>query len=109
LSRRRRVYDQRHPIALTRHNERQGAPSDLTSDNNDLALAGLFLGKPAVFAIGLSVLRLDVSAEIGSIDLNLAAQFRLVWIVNLRAHRFAQLVQQHESAFRVNVQIAADL
>jgi hypothetical protein len=65
---------QRHPFALARHNERQGAASDFTGDNYDLTLAGLFLSEPAVFAIGLPVLGLDVAAEIGSIDLNLAAQ-----------------------------------
>jgi hypothetical protein len=73
-------------------NGKSTAPN-LASDNHDLALARLFLSEPPVFAIGLSVLRFDVTAEIRTVDLDFAAQLGLVWIVNLRAHRFAQLVQ----------------
>jgi hypothetical protein len=101
--------DQRDCLALARHNGRQGTAPNLAGDNHDLALARLFLSEPPVFAIGLSVLRFDVPAEIGTVDLDLAAQFGLVLIVNLRAHRFAELVQQHESTLRIDVEITADL
>jgi hypothetical protein len=50
-----------------------------------LPLASLLLSKPTVFPIGLPVLRLDVSAEVGTVDLNLAAQLRLVRIVTCEA------------------------
>jgi hypothetical protein len=49
--------DQRHRVALTRHDERQGPPHDLTRHNYDLALTGLSFGEPAVNAIGLAILR----------------------------------------------------
>jgi hypothetical protein len=65
--------DQRDRLALARHNERQGTAPNLAGDNHDLALARLFLSEPPVFAIGLSVLRFDVPAEIGTVDLDLAA------------------------------------
>ena len=51
--------DQRHCGALARHDERQGAAQDLAGDDYDLALAGLFLGEPAILAILLPVLRLE--------------------------------------------------
>ena len=85
--------DQRYGLALARHNERQGAAPNLASNNHDLALASLFLSEPTIFAVCFPVLRFDVPAEIGTVDLNFAAQFGLVRIMNLRAHRFAQLVQ----------------
>jgi hypothetical protein len=75
--------DQRDRLALARHNERQGTAPNLASDDYDRALAGLFLSESTTFAIGLSVLRFDVPAEIGTVDLYRAAQFRLVRIVNL--------------------------
>ena len=59
--------------------------------------------------IGFAVRGRDVAAEIGTVDLNFAAQLRAVGIVNLRAHRFAQFMQQHEAALRVNVEVADDL
>jgi len=38
--------DQRHCIALARHDEWQGAAPDFTGNNYDLALARLLFGKP---------------------------------------------------------------
>jgi hypothetical protein len=84
---------QRDCVALTGHDKRQCAAHNFASDNYDLALAGLFLGEPAVNAIGFPILRLDVPAEIGAVDLYGAGQIGLVRIVNLRAHRLAQLVR----------------
>ena len=101
--------DQRHCLALARHNERPSATRHFASNNHDLALAGLFFSEPTVLAIGLPVLWFDVPAEIGTVDLYSAAQFRLVRIVNLRPHSFAELVQQHEAALRIDVEIAPDL
>ena len=37
--------DQRHRVAFSRHDERQGAARRLAGDNNDLALASLLLGE----------------------------------------------------------------
>ena len=48
-------------------------------------------------------------AEIGTVDLDLAAQFGLVRIVNLRAHRLAQLVRQDESRLVLAIEIPAKL
>jgi hypothetical protein len=61
---------QRHSVAFARHNERPSAALHLAGDNHHLALAGLLLSETAVFAIGLPVLWLHVSAEIGPINLN---------------------------------------
>ena len=101
--------NERDRLAFARHNEGQGAAPNLASDDHDLALAGLFFSEPTVLAIGLPVLWFDVPAEIGTVDLYRAAQFRLVRIVNLRPHSFAELVQQHEAALRIDVEIAPDL
>jgi hypothetical protein len=69
----------------------------------------LLLSQAPVFAIGLSILGFDVPAEIGTVNLYGSRQLRFVRIMNLRAHRLAQLVQQYESALRVDVEITADL
>src|SRR5438477_12952368 len=100
---------QRHCLALAGHNKRPGAAHHFTGDNHDLALAGLFLGKSPILAIGLAVLWFDVTAEIDPVNLDFAAQFGLVWIMNLRAHRFAEFVQQNEAALWIDVQVTADL
>jgi hypothetical protein len=40
--------------SLSRGNERPRAAHDFAGDNYDLALAGLFLSEPTVFAVGPS-------------------------------------------------------
>lgn len=90
----------RDDIALLAHHERQGAALALTHDDDALALAGLALGKAAILAVGLVVLRANVTAEVCAVQLQ---------AVELALHGFAQLVKQHESGFVLNVQIAACL
>jgi hypothetical protein len=58
---------QRGRRAFPRHDKRQGPAHDLAGDNNDLALAGLFLGEAPVSAIGFAVLWLDLAAEVSAV------------------------------------------
>jgi hypothetical protein len=53
----------------------------------------LLLSEPAIDALGFLVLRFDVATEVSAVDLDGAGKLGLVWIVNLRAHRLAQLVR----------------
>ncbi len=91
--------NQRHRIALARHDERQGAAHDFARNNHDLALAGLFLGKTTVNAIGFLVRRFHIAAGIHAVNLDRAGKLGLIRVVNLRAHCLAELVAQHEGGF----------
>jgi hypothetical protein len=76
-------------------------------DDDDLPLASLFLGEPAIDAIGLPICRLDVAAKISTVHLDGAGQF----FANMdhRTHRLAQLVEQHEGRLRIDVHVALHL
>jgi uncharacterized membrane protein len=104
-----RLADQRHGITLAGHDERHGATVALANHNNHVALAGLLFGEPAILAVVLPVLGLDMTAEIGAVDFRNLLFAVDVGVRDRRPHSLAQLVQQHESALRVDVDIAADL
>jgi hypothetical protein len=89
--------------AFARHDERQCPAENLACDNDNLALASLFFGKPAVDTLGFPVFWLDVSASVHAVNMNGARKLRLVRVVNLRTHGLAQLVRQYESRFVLNV------
>ena len=99
--------DQRDSGALARHDERQGAAHNLAGDHHDLALAGAFLGKPAIDPLGFLVLRLLVAAGVHAIDVNLARQ--LAATLNLGTQRFAELVGEDEGRLVLAIEVAAQL
>ena len=101
--------DQRDRGALARHDERQCAAHDFADDDDDLALAGLFLRSTAIDSIRFAVRLFDLAAEIRAIDRDRAGQLGLIWAVNLGAHRLAQFVRQHESCLVLAIEVAAQL
>ena len=85
------------------------AAQDLAEHNDDLALSGLFLGKSPIAAILGPVLRFDVPAKICAVDLYGAGELGFVRVVNLRAHRLAELVREHERRLVLNIEIPPKL
>jgi hypothetical protein len=63
--------------------ERLHASYDTRRVNHDLTLAGLFLGKPMVNAIGLLVRRFHIAAGIHTVNLDRAGKFGLIRVMNL--------------------------
>ena len=94
--------DHRDRIAFPTNNPRdRSAKGALARDNHDLAVAVLSALLPA---IGKPVSGPNAGAKIGAVNLYLAGHFGAACYD--RAHRLAQLVQQHEGRFRVDVHIA---
>src|SRR5690348_15396553 len=94
--------DHRNRIALPTDNPRdRSAEAALASDNHDLAVAVLAALLPAICK---SVRWANAGAKIGTINLDFAGQFAALG--HDRAHRLAQLVQQHEGALGIDVHIA---
>jgi hypothetical protein len=86
----------------------QGTPLAFAHHDDDLAFAGLVLGEPPIEPVGGSVLRPDMTAEIGTVDLGnppLTADTQ-----GLRAGRdgLAQLVRQHKCRLVLDVELAAE-
>jgi hypothetical protein len=84
-------------------------PKDLAHDHDHLALAGPFLGRPAIGAVNFAIRRLNLAAKIGAVDRDRAGQLRPIRIVDLGAERFAQLVREHVSRLVLAVEIPAEL
>lgn len=87
-------------------NESQGPTAALAGDDNDLALAGLVFQQAAVLAVGLLIGGLAVATEIGTIDLDNAANGRAHILAR---HGFAQLVRENEGCLVLAIQIARQL
>lgn len=83
--------------------------ADCARDDDNLSLASLFLGKPAVYTISFPVLGLPMAAGIHAVDVHFAGQLRRIRVLNLGAQRFAQLMGEHESRFVLAIQVAAQL
>src|SRR5437763_16494654 len=99
--------DQRNGGALARYDERNGTTADLTRDDYNLPLAGLFFGEPTINALCFAVLLLLVAAGIEAINVNLAGKFGSARIMDDRADCFPKFVRQHESRLVLAIQIAA--
>ena len=96
--------DHRHRIAFPPDNPCPRVAVALARDDDDLALS---VEGAAVNAIGLPIRLARTLAEISAVNFGLPiGTADLVATVNLSAHCFAQLVQQHESALRVDVHVA---
>jgi hypothetical protein len=75
---------------------------------NDLALARTVFGEPAIEPLGRPVLRPDVAAEIGAVDLGHPALTADAQRLHTRRHGLAQLVRQDERSFVLDVELTAD-
>lgn len=81
-------------------------PAALASDNDGLALAGLFHGQPAVLPVGFDVLLLGMATDIHPVDFHHAGQ-RGADLFG--ADRFPQLMGQDERRLVLHVQVTAEL
>ena len=97
---------ERHALGFLGDNGCQSATVTLTRHDDRLALAGALRCQATVLPIGLLILLLGVSAEIGAIDLDHAGQGADV--LN-RAEGFPHLVGKDEGRLVLNVEIAAEL
>jgi hypothetical protein len=102
--RRDMLADHRDCIGLTVNDPRPRIAAALASNNYDLPLG---IHAAPVGAIDFLVRRLRTLADIGAVNLGLARQFGAG--LDLRAHRLAQLVQEHESRLRIDVHVARHL
>jgi hypothetical protein len=71
------ILDRGNRVALFAEHERQRAAVALAHHDHDLALAGLFLGKASINALGRFILGFDVASEVGTIDLTLSGDLSL--------------------------------
>src|SRR5271163_806926 len=93
--------------ALAWHDEWQGTTKDLTGDDNHLAFAGLLFCRTAVGTVLFAIRLPDLAAEIRAIDRDGAGEFGLVRVMDLRAHRLAQLMREDERCLVLDVEISA--
>src|SRR5271157_594759 len=77
-----------------------------TNHHHALALIAAVLSQAQILAVSLTVLRPDVTAEIGAIDLSVAASAADAHAFHLRSHRLADLVCQHEGCLVLDAKIA---
>ena len=86
---------------------RERVAAALADDDDDLALAVLIASEAAVPAILFQIGGLHVAAEIAAIDFRDLAFAAEHAALHFGGHRFAHLVQQHESGLVGDAQIAA--
>lgn len=89
--------------------EVRSANLSIAQTNHDyaLALATLIADQPAVTTVLSVVRRLDVAAEIRSIDLNDLANSAKLIAFHLGRHRFTQIESQEPQCLMLNAKIAA--
>jgi hypothetical protein len=80
----------RNRSTLARHDEWHGAAQYLAGHNDDLALAGLFLGGAAINAILFAIRLPDLAAEISAINRDDAGKLGLIRVLNFGADRLAE-------------------
>lgn len=95
-----------HGLSLRAEREGEGLAVALADHDDDAALAGLVLGKPAVPPIFLAVLGADMAAEIGAIHLNGAGDGSLS---RLGCNGLTKLVSHHERRPILHVQVTGEL
>ena len=100
--------DRRHRVRLGGEHLRQRAPAALAHGNDNLALARLIFGQPPVDPLGGQVLRPDMAAEVGAVDLGGASLAADAQRFRGRRHGLAQFVRQHERCLVLHVKVAAE-
>ena len=86
----------RHSSLFSREHLRQRAAFTLAHHHNDLAFTGLVLGEPAVDPAGSQVLRPDMAAEAGAVDLSRSSLATDAQRFRAGRNGLAQLVRQHK-------------
>ncbi len=87
---------------------RQRAAATLAHHHDGAALVRLVLGQPPIDPVGRQVLRPDMAAEIGAVDLGHPSFAANPQPPHAGGHSFAQLVRQHERGLVLDVQIAGE-
>ncbi len=100
--------DGRHGCLFGGKHLRQGASPALAHHHDDAALARLVLGQPPVDPVGGPVLRPDMAAEVGAVDLNRTPFAADPQPFHAGRHGLAQLVRQHERRLVLHVQITGE-
>jgi len=100
--------DHRHGGRLGRDHLHQGPTVALAHYDDDLALVRLVLGKAPVDPVGGQVLRSDVAAEIGAVDLGDPPFAADAQRLHAGGHRLAQLVRQHEGRLILDIELTAE-
>lgn len=95
-----------HGLGLGAEGEGESLAVTLADHDDDAALAGLVLGKPAVLPIFLAVLGADVAAKVGPVHLDGARHSSLG---RLSRDSLTELVGHHERRPVLNVQVAGEL
>jgi len=79
--------DRWHRRGLGQRHLNQGAPRAFAHHNDDLALARAVLAEPTIEPVGRPVLRPDVAAEIGAVDLGHSPPMRSAFMLDAMASR----------------------
>ena len=100
--------DRRHGGRFGRGHLHQRATLALAHDDDDLAFVRLVLREPPVEPIDRPVLRPDVAAEIGAVDLGHLSLATDAQRLHAGRHGLAQLVRQHERRLVLHIELAAE-
>src|SRR6478735_10209814 len=100
--------DHRHGIRLGREYLCQRSPATFAHRHHYLAFARLVLGKAPVDPLDGEVLRPDMAAEIGAVDLGRASLTADAQRAHARRHGLAQFGRQNESALVLHIEIAGE-
>src|SRR5689334_22750159 len=100
--------DGRYSRLFSREHLRQGGAFTLAHHHNDLAFARLVLGEPAVDPVGSQVLRPDMAAEAGAVDLSRSSLAPDAQRLRAERNGLAQLVRQHERGLVLHIEISGE-
>jgi hypothetical protein len=100
--------DRRHGIRLGRKHLRQRAAAALAHRHHHLTLARPVLGEPPVDPVDRQVLRPDMAAEIGAVDLGRASLAADTHCFRAVRHSLAQFMGQNEGGFVLHVEITSE-
>ena len=98
----------RHSSLFSREHLRQRAAFTLAHHHNDLAFTGLVLGEPAVDPAGSQVLRPDMAAEAGAVDLSRSSLATDAQRFRAGRNGLAQLVRQHKRGLVLDIEISGE-
>src|SRR3954447_20937247 len=79
--------------------------SALPDHHDDLALAAPVLRQTPIPAVLLPVLGPDVAADVTAVDLDMSPGAAEPQVLDLRGHRFADLVSEHEGGLVLDVEV----
>ena len=100
--------DCRHATRLGREHLRHRTAAALAHRHDDLAFARLVLGEPSVDPISGQVLRPDMAAEIGAVDLSRPSLAANTQRLHAGSHGLAQFVRQHERRLVLHIEVTGE-